>query len=274
MKNTPLNRSKKHAVKTEGSALLIGIFLSGLMLTIGVMAARLAVREVQFSADLFLAEKAYLSAESGVEKALWHLKDNPLSHVKETNNLILGKPDTTVSIRNLIKPTTDGFALESFEFTLAPLASQKWRFRKDTDDTVSLSEAPINSGTLKVEAPGEFFWRFLCEETSGGTIALQGQTTGNVANLMNTTGTDDDGNTSNFDGWSVVDKNTCYVSIQNLETTPSLFTFSGATMAPHAAHIHAVGLHGSREKHIRFDYAQKTLGSLFDFSFLHSEGGL
>lgn len=274
------------SLKPRGSALLIGIFLSGLMLTVGVTAARLAVREVQFSADLFLGEKAYTSAESGVERALLKLKTEPLAHLEPTNAGPTGDVNAQVSIRNLINTTTGDFPLESFAFELPPLASQKWRLRKDIDPGEATTPSDITS-PLKVDlnSSGKWFWRFLCQDTAGRTQALQGEANNNgVLDLLTQTGRTDEGLATTFNAWSGINKDTCYVSVQNTtagnddcSVSPNAcrtFTFSGTVMAPHAAHIHAIGQHQDREKHIRFDYAQKSLGSLFDFSFLHSESGL
>jgi len=269
----------KIQVKTEGSALLISIMLSALMITVGIMSARLAVREVEMSADLYLSEKAYLSAESGVEKSLYRLKSDPLAHVQPslTDGDINDLEDdfTEVSIRNLIE-TPDTFTNDSFEFTLPPLQSQRFRFQKDNEPGISTTPEQISAAPpLKVDTTGDFYWRFLCEDNNtGATVALQAQATGTINNLLTTNGVDDNGNTFNFNSWSTVNKNSCFISIQNLASDERVYTFSGTTMAPHAAHIHAIGTHQGREKHIRFDYAQKSLGSLFDFSFLHSEGGL
>ena len=269
----------KPKVKTQGSALLISIVLSGLMITVVIMSARLAVRELELSADLFLSEKAYFSAESGVEKALWQLKNNPINHVEESPGSIISELEddhTEVSIRNLIDTTPDNFPEESFAFTLPPLESQKFRFQQDTDTSIGNSNSAV-TGTVSMtlDSVGSYFWRLLCEDTStGNTVALQAEASTNMSDFLNQSGKLDDGTETDFNSWSTVDKNSCYISIQNLQTIPVTYTFSGTTMAPHAAHIHAVGTHQGREKHIRFDYAQKTLGSLFDFSFLHSEGGL
>ena len=256
------------------------------MLTVGVTAARLAVREVQFSADLFLGEKAYTSAESGVERALLKLKIDPLAHLEPTNLPPSGGPTAEVSIRNLINTAANDFPLESFQFELPPLASQKWRLRQDSDSGEPTTPTPV-TGPLEVNLnnTGQWFWRFLCEDASGTTQALQAaENSTGLSDLLGQPGQTDDGLTTSFNAWSSVDKNTCYLSIQN--TTPGsadcslptnacrTFTFSGTTMAPHAAHIHAIGQHEGREKHIRFDYAQKSLGRLFDFSFLHSESPL
>lgn len=269
--------SLKPKIKPQGSALLLSILLSGLMLTVGIMSARLAVREVQLSADLFLSEKAYFSAESGVEKSLWLLKSQPLAHVETTNDIALGGINTEVSIRNLINTTAGDFPSEEFSFTLPPLQSQKFRFRQDTDVDVTTTEAEV-TGTVKIDldSSGDFFWRFLCQDTAGVTQSLQKSELGasSLADITNILGKTDDGVDTNFNAWTGVEKDTCYLSVQNLSSADREFTFSGTEMAPHAAHIHSVGRHEGREKHIRFDYAQKTLGSLFDFSFLHSEDGL
>jgi len=257
---------RKPKVKTEGSAMLISIVLSGLMITVGVMSPRLAVRELELSADLFLSEKAYFSAESGVEKALWQLKNDPINHVEpDLANIIpeLEDAHTEVSIRNIIDTTADNFPDDEFEFILPPLESQKFRFQQDTDAAIGTTTSPV-TGTVAVnlDTAGRYFWRFLCEDSiTGATVALQAEANADISNLLTTNGFEDNGNNTNFNSWSTVDKNTCFISIQNLQTAPVAYTFSGTTMAPHAAHIHSVGTHLNREKHIRFDYAQKSLGS-------------
>lgn len=281
--------TKKLNKKSRGSALLISVFLSGLMLTVGIMSARLAVQEAQMSADLFLSERAYLSAESGVERALWKLKQEPLAHVEPTADVELGNTETTVSINNLIDTTADNFANDSFSFTLPHLASQKFQFRKDNDVSVTTTPDIINGSVeINLTPPGDVFWRFLCQDTNNQTQALQGRINGasTINNLTAEAGSTDDGASTTFNSWqsatmpvtgaAIADpqKDTCYLAIQNLNTADTKFTITGTTMAPHAAQIHAVGEHQGRQKHIKFNYAQKTLGALFDFSFLHSEGGL
>lgn len=243
------------------------------------MSARLAVRELELSADLFLSEKAYFSAESGVEKALLKLKTEPLAHVEPTigdvNSNLLEDDFTEVSIRNLIDTTPDNFPPNEFFFTLEPLQSQRFRFQKDTDNTITTAPDALD-GMVKIdiEPAGKFYWRILCDDGSENTLALQAEANNDISNLITQTGALDDGTNTDFASWSGIDKKTCFVTIQNLATDARTFTFSGTTMGPHAAHIHAIGEHQNRTKHIRFDYAQSTLGSLFDFSFLHSDEGL
>ncbi len=273
-------------VKTEGSALLISIVLSGLMITVGVMSARLAVKELSLSTDLFMSEKAYISAESGIEKALWQLKDsdNAINHVAPTltpGDIIpeLEDDHTEVSIRNLIN-TPDSFTKNDFTVSLAPLESTKFRFKKDTSNDVTNTVIEIDntqSVAVEVNPNGDYFWRFICSD-GANTIALQAKNvslpSGNISNLMSEEGVLDDGSLERFNTWTGINKDSCFISLQNLSGAPQSYTFSGATMAPDAAHIYAIGNHLGREKHIRFDYAQKNLGSIFDFSFLHSEDGL
>jgi hypothetical protein len=265
-------------VKTEGSAMLISIVLSALMLTVGIMSARLAVRELELSADLFLSERAYFSAESGVEKALWLLKDDPINHVEPDDTTVIAQLEDThteVSIRNLIDISTGNFPKETFSFVLPPLDSQKFRFQRDNNPGID-TEPETLTGTVEIDVDiaSRFFWRILCDDGSNNTLALQAEAPDDIGNLITEPGTLDDGTSTTFSAWSGIDKKTCFISIQNLDSDERTYTFSGTTMAPHAAHIHSVGTHLGREKHIRFDYAQKSLGSLFDFSFLHSDGGL
>jgi len=276
----------KPRVKTRGSALLVSIVLSALMLTVGIMSARLAVRELELSADLFLSEKAYFSAESGVEKALFLLKTEPLAHVQpsdgsddltypDVTHPTLEDADTEVTINNLINNTTGDFPEDEFSFTLEPLKSQRFRFAYDDDPLLNTNKVALTgSVNIDIDTPGSYFWRILCVDGSGNTLALQKQASDDIGDLTSTTGNLDNGTSENFNNWSGIHKTSCFLTIQNLATAERTFTLSGTTMAPHAAHIHAIGQHQGREKHIRFDYAQSTLGDLFDFSFLHSDTDL
>lgn len=273
------NLKLKPRVKTRGSALLVSIMLSALMLTVGIMSARLAVRELELSADLFLSEKAYFSAESGVEKSLFMLKSDPLSHVAPTltdgDINALEDAHTEVSINNLINNATGDFPKDEFSFSLAPLQSQRFRFAQDSDDSITTTKTALTGPvSIDIDTPGAYFWRILCDDGSGNTLALQKQANTDILDLTSETGNLDDASPTTFNAWTGVDKSACFVTIQNLESSPKNFTFSGTTMAPHAAHIHAIGEHQGRTKHIRFDYAQSTLGALFDFSFLHSDTDL
>jgi|GEM_PF-4835323 len=204
--------------KAEGSALLISIFLSGLMLTVGIMSARLAVQEAQMSADLFLSEKAYLSAESGVERSLWLLKSEPLAHVAPTTDILLGDSQTTVSVNNLIDNTVDNFPKNQFSFTLPNLGSQKFRFRHDSDNTITTSETLIpGSVQIDLDTPGTLFWRFLCQDSAGQTQSLQGRLNSitSVGDITATNGKTDDGVDTTFNTWAGIEKSSCYISIQN-----------------------------------------------------------
>lgn len=283
LKTLKPNFKIKPRVKTRGSALLISIVLSALILTVGIMSARLAVRELELSADLFLSEKAYFSAESGVEKALFLLKTEPLAHVAPTLSTgdinALEDDHTEVSIRNLINATPNDFPENEFSFTLEPLKSQRFRFAQDSDPSITTTKTALTGPiSIDIDSPGSYFWRILCDDGSGSkTLALQKEASDDISDLTTTTGNLDDGTSENFNHWSGIEKASCFLTIQNLATTGRTFTFTvgtSNTMAPHTAHIHAIGEHQGRTKHIRFDYAQSTLGDLFDFSFLHSDTDL
>ena len=266
----------KPRAKTQGSALLISIVLSALMLTVGIMSARLAVRELTLSSDLFYAERAYFSAESGVEKALLKLKNEPVAHVQPSPGIVhpsLEDAHTEVTIRNLINTTTGDFPEDEFSFTLGPLQTQRFRFLQDTDPDETTTPSTIPGPVAITQSGSKFFWRLLCKDLTDSTLtkALQEEATANISNLITTTGRLDDGTTETFNNWTSVDKDSCFISIQNLDSGDNTIAFSGTTMGMHAAHVHAVGSHQNRAKHIRFDCAQDTLGNLFDFSFLHSE---
>ena len=50
--------------KQNGSTLIVAVVVAAMLLTIGIGAAKILVKDVEFSADLMLSEKAYFAAES------------------------------------------------------------------------------------------------------------------------------------------------------------------------------------------------------------------
>ncbi len=245
--------------KHDGSILLIAVVLSAMILTIGIGAAKMLVKEVEFSSDFLFSEKAYFAAESGVEKALLELKKSPVQNIENTVIPIDTLTNTTLTLSNDV-PT--------FAFTLPPGESQKFRLIHDIKNDMLYDPQVVSDFSIDIQPDGKSFqWKILCNDSSQHTIDKIGTSTTDLPNFLSTT--------SGFTTWTQPVKETCFLSIQNLETTDDIsFTFnSSATMAPHKARVHAVGKAGNREKHISFDYYQKNLGALFDFVLFHTDKG-
>lgn len=252
--------------KQDGSTLIVAVIVAAMLLTIGVGAANMLVKDVELSADLVLSEKAYFAAESGVEKALLNLKLQPVQHLVDGE--IEVDPYTKI-ILNLENKVSE------FGFELAPSTSQKFRLIQDSGDLFDYNEEVIDTFDLDVLPAGELFqWKILCNKLSNPqkTISLINQE--NSRNFIDFF-SQQDVNNATFATWEDVDKTSCFFSVQNLSTETLDFQFTTTTtMTPHKVRVHAKGQAGDREKHIVFDYNQKNLGSLFDFVLFHTDEGL
>ncbi len=271
--------AKNASKKQRGSALLLAVLLSGLMLTIGLSATQMLLKEITASADLMMSEKAYFSAEAGVEKSLLWLRNNPIEHLEDHTENIGPEAEVNINIINRINAVPGDAIPNAFTFTLNPLQNQKFRLQVDQDENLGVNVQPINNLKLDITPESgspKFNWKILCKDSAGKTLALQKTETSNPAgnNFLNKIGNLDDGGTTNFNGWSGIDKTTCFFSIQNLATASAEFRFYESPTAPHKATVTTIGKSGNRQKITAFDYAQKNLGSLFDFGILHTEQGL
>ncbi len=278
--------------KKRGSSLLIAIFLSGLILTIGITASRLLLKDVSFAADSIMSEKAYYSAESGVESALWELRNEPVQHMMNINAPASINVEYDLSIVNKIEPSAVAPLKNKFYFTLNKLANQQFRLRYDANNSTSTSLQSPSNFRLKATPQGvgtvEYQWKFTCQDNTAtkNTFALEKNPSHSSPSNVNDFLTSQTGchseifsscSNETFNTWAAtrnIDKSSCFLMIQNLSDTPTKFTFSNTTMAPHQAKIIAIGKSADREKHIVFDYAQKNIGSLFNFTFFHTEIGL
>ncbi len=295
--------------KKEGSILVVTLLLAGLVLMLGLSAANLLARELNFSTDVLFTERAYYGAESGVETSLVSLNEDPVQHIDpQTEKIDLPglSDDVDVSfyaINNQVK----GSESEKFEFELDSFDAQKFRFNYDTDP----SDGPVARQTsgnfsLKITPSSKFQWRFICPLQSGtGTYALVGEETSGLKNsfLNAVNGIVEDVTPeaapltpTNFNAWTQVctewfypptgggighcnasaniNQDKCFFSIQNLSPDAAAYEVTpmgSSVMSPHLSEVTSRATAGDRTKLIQFDYLQKNLGSLFDFSFYHND---
>ncbi len=157
---------------------------------------------------------------------------------------------------------------------MAPGASQKFRMIQDQQSDERYQVAAIESFDLRVTPEGRRFqWKILCQEkgTKKTRSLLKEAVSGSFSDFFH----EPDVNGDTFAEWDIVDKKTCFFSVQNLEHNPLNFQFTNASqMTPHKVKVHAIGKAGNREKQIGFYYSQKNLGSLFDFVLFHTDSGL
>jgi len=96
MKNLKINK---------GSALIIALLLMGILMTMALGLSNLVIREVKINSDIISSEKAYYSAEAGIESAMLDLYQNLQGY--EIDNTGISRPDLgldfTYSIKNKTK---------------------------------------------------------------------------------------------------------------------------------------------------------------------------
>ncbi len=255
----------KKSPKQNGSTLIVAVVIAAMLLTIGIGAAKILVKDVEFSSDLMLSEKAYFAAESGVEKALLNLNTQPVQNIENIEIELDAHTKTLLNIKN---------NLSEFDFDLKPAMSQKFRLLKDLKNDLDYETKIIDTFSLNVSPEGNLFqWKILCRDKndSSKTISMiKQERSSNFLDFFNRL----DKNDKTFSSWAEADKETCFFSIQNLSEETLNFKFKNTTgMSPNKTHVHAVGIAGKREKHISFDYSQDNLGSLFDFVLFHTDNG-
>ena len=247
--------------KQEGSTLLVTLVLSAMILTLGASAVKIIGKELTFSQNLMFSQKAYFSAESGVETALFELQNNPVQHVvNHTENLGAGS-SFKLDIENR---RTD------FEFDLASQENQKFRLLKDDNSTLTYTPSPVPphfslDATGLNMADNNFQWKILCQDAADKTIVSVGHESFStvVGNFS--------GSIFNSPPGAVAE--TCFFSVENLSPHDLNFKFFGLSMTPEKATIKSIGSIGNFQKIIQFEALQKNLGGLFDFVFFHTDLG-
>lgn len=274
-----LKKNKKKDLqlsKNKGSVLLISILLSGMILSIGASAAKILIKEIEFTSDLVFAEKSYFAAESGVEIALLELKKHPVRNIVNQEILLNNGTISSLNIENRI---------DEFEINLPKNGNTKFRLKKQTNENDPLGMTIINvekttNFLVKNPEKKKFHWKVLCQKNKK-TVAIQNDHENILFDSNAEFGIfeNEDGNVSQSSSLDNFlqnnDYQNCFFSFENLEDTEIKITLNAPQKtAPNKAKITAIGKSGNREKCIVFDYAQKNLGSLFDFVFFHSDEGI
>jgi hypothetical protein len=290
-----LYQGGRRRYKNKGSSLIMALLMGGMLLTLGVIGTKMMLKQVQFSSDLLLSTRAHYAAESGVERALYALKIFPVRHL-ETAEIDVGDPTADneharalVSIGN--KETEGAFVFSENETMKIRLALQDSTI--DEQDiapsplpsaTISMTETPdwsvINNFQIqKVSDPditdeiAQYQWRVLCTTDGSSTVAQEGEQQSNNTLDSVASGIQTFITSQSF-------KN-CFLSIASLDFSGNplnpkkirlkITGTSGQKIAPPAAKVRVEGIAQDRKKIVEFDYRQKNLGGLFDFSLFHEE---
>lgn len=278
-----LRFSRHKTDRQAGSTMLIAIFLSTIILSIGLGAAEMVIKELNFSSDLLFGEQAYYAAESGVEVALMKLETSPVEHI-ENVRLPLGDAAFSPKIDNITLPG------ETFEtMRLEPLQTKRWRLLADIDDGLSTDLSPAFHFDIAMDPTGSGWqWKVLCQDIIGSTHSLQAVLSDqsfypDFLYHPAVIGLAGNGTSTDFANWVAgrvpgvpeLAADTCFFSLQNLSSNNLDFVITNQIdpMAPPTANVESTGYAGNRQKRIDFDYAQQNLGGLFDFIFFHWEGG-
>lgn len=252
----------KH-VKNDGTILLPTLIISGMLLGLALTLTKIVSSELQFAADLLLAERAYFAAESGVEQSLLSLRDDPINWVKITTSLPHSS-SVDVNVAN---------SKQSFEFSLNAKTSTRWQLGIDADD-----EVPVNATLVKnfeITGPNilnNLQWKLQCD--NNGIKMLQARANANPVQ-GSSMGTYDNGvsvsqQSINTFLSSFPDNTRCYISLTNFGIVKIDGTIStNDLMAPAQTYVRAEGKAGGREKIIEFEYRKKNLNPFFDFGLLH-----
>lgn len=256
-------------VKSTGSILLPTLILSGMMLALALTLTKIVSNELQFSADLLLAERSYFAAESGVEQALLSLKNEPINWVDAKKTILPHDSVTEVTVEN---------SQSTFPLTLDPKVSIRWQFGTDSDASFNVVPHIVRNFTLDGAGMAhKLQWKFQCSQpNSPKTEMLQSRAQSNQVSGSDT-GTWDNGiqtGTKTIQEFlaGLSDETRCFLSLTNFGDTPIVATFSTTQkMAPPQTIVRATGTAGGREKIIEFEYRQKNLTPFFDFGLLQKD---
>jgi hypothetical protein len=257
-------------LKNPGITLLSSIIVSGIILTLVLSFMRIILKDIELNADFFEGERAYFAAESGIEHGLLTLRSQPTKDIQD-QKISLESAQAILNIDN--KKNKEVFVLSSFE-------NQKFSLRMDPQavniERLEIKVVRPNSSNVTGDADRIFQWKLQCRK-KGGTVSIQG-----IKDKLIYQG----GKFSSFIGqWDRVggvtvenkyvtalwtdlnksEKQTCFLSFQNITNDPLEFTLGGTSFSPSVATITSMGQSHNRQKIITFDMAQKNLSTLFDF---------
>lgn len=256
----------KIKTKQSGAILIPTIILSGMLLALALALTKIMSNELQFSADLLLAERSYFAAESGVEQSLLSLRYEPINWV-DISTPLPGPATAFVEVEN---------AKTEFLFSLLPKTTIRWRLGFDPDPEMTVAAELVREFQIAgTNIFGDLQWKIQCSVlASNGTEMLQSRATSNQVSGSDT-GVWDNGTTTGTKTihdflTSMSDETLCFISLTNFGINDITGTVTTPeNMAPAQTLVRAIGQAGGREKIIEFEYRQKNLNPFFDFGILH-----
>lgn len=262
-------RFHSSASKKEGYVLLATFIVSALVLTVGLALSKIMATELQFSTDLLFAEKAYFSAESGVEKALIELKKSPINHINITDqHQFFPDQSSTFDLHthNSVQEKT---------VIIPGKTNLQFRLKNDTDPTFAEQVVAVTDFDI-TPSHTDFSWKIRCQtDTSIQSLEKEWNHLRTTKKLSNLRGLFDPGVGLLQDNISVKDffdtlspdqKKTCFCTLSNLSTQPLTIILQHDTpFTPPIATVRSSGHSVARSKTIEFDYRQKNLSPFFDF---------
>lgn len=268
--------------QSPGSVLITSFFLSFFILTLGTALLQSIATESKFSADLLFSEKAYFTAESGIELGLLALKEEPTQSTDEL-------PFTVGNYQGLLSLNT---SQETFSVIIPPNQSVKMFLRKDTatKDLAYTPQPSFQTPFVITPRQQQYQWKVLCPQTlTNGTkrnASLQGislsaenfiplSATGTLDYFVSSRQTKTE-NSASLQTLLALAKNSedaqnCFLSIKNLSSTTMTLSASGDQVTPPQSVIVSQGIAGNKEKVLQFEYTHKNLSSVFDFGVFHTE---
>lgn len=261
--------------KKNGYILMITFLISGFILTLGMGLAKIITTELQFSADLLWGEEAYFAAESGMEYALWEIKENPISYINIIDEPILKESDSAVFSLDT------GNGVQSFSGRIQSGKPLQFRLKYDADSGKGIREKPIEDLFIQRSNQGDIRWKVQCKD-------------GNSVSSISGVWGDGDRNFKDFSGevaheelktietfrtaLAEKDQASCFLSFESdndIDIQLLIPTMNDSEsplyFPPPKAMIRSKGLSGDRKKIIQFGYAQKNLDSFFNFGLLNQD---
>ena len=272
---------KKVSVKKNPGITLISVILISILILTAVMGlANVLSKELFFVADTLNGERAYFTAESGVEVANLKLLENPIYH-GNIDDLNLEKATSDIKINNLISNSTNP---NNFTITLEKGEQQTIRLKSSIEGADE--ELTILPTISTEQNESDIFWTIRCKGKATiagnevkGTISLR-----NDLSKTNKGEVDDSEQNKNNYGnrnagyqkeiitvakfflgaYSKVlnrTPNTCTLSFENLSNGEVTITVKPDNngMAPEIGTVTATGTAQSRTKKIQFKTYQSKV---------------
>lgn len=249
----------------------MALLMGAMLLSLGILGSKMMIKQVEFSSNLLLSTRAHYAAESGVERALYALKEFPVRYLQDAPIVVghLGENEQTTAAISIDNKSTD------FEAKIPAHGNIKLRlFRDNSGNYNGIDYRPTNPDTWRDKEENvidvhvsnnsgtEYHWKILCDDGSGGTASY-------VNPIAHFTGNITPADYSTF----MASHEHCFLTLENLSPTElSLRISSPSTMPPAATRVKVEGVAQGKTKVVEFDYRQKNLGGLFDFTLFHQGG--